>query len=188
MANVANSRYFSKGKTGSAIRDNGAGVTYGGTIGGTNVTLSLGKDGLATARKGNRVPTAADTGVDYTAKAISGGDFANIHTGRYLITGMIGYIAGVANTTLGTTGRVGSLQLSTNRRESVSTTLARTAGWNYVTGAFLTTPTANTTTFKAIDGSANIDRAARTTRSAPGNIYYIVGKVPTVKALSARTQ
>jgi len=186
MASTANSRYFAKGKTGNAIHDNGAAVIFGGNVSGTNVTKSMGIEGLGTVKS---TSTKVPLSLGWTRKGTTGGDFANIHVGKYLINGIVNYIAGVANTVLSKPGTPATThRWSTNRNESHRTELARTAGWNYVTGAFLTAPSVSAATFKSIDATSAVDRAARTTRSAPGNVYYIVGKTATTKALAARTQ
>lgn len=185
MANKAYTRYYVKGNTGNALHDGGTAVVLGGNVTGTNVTKSLTVSFLGSPKTGgSRVPNPASTSVDWTLKGISGGTFAGWHPA--LFYGYSTSIAGISNSILSRPGQSASTRRGINYKTTVSSVLQRAAGWNYVTGAFLTTPTAQVDTYKNGAGGSTIDTRAHASKATPGNIFFIVGKAPSTKAIPAR--
>jgi len=151
--------------SGQPIKNDGATVLFGGNIDSTNtVTNAPNKEifSLHTGSSGSRVPTPG--GQKPTFKPISAGAFASQKEGEYIIRRFTNEIAGIASTLLNSGasdfGRR-SIHLKENRR----TTLMVTAGWNFATGQFLTSPT------EQLDAFGN-DDAARPTRAVPGELVF----------------
>lgn len=116
------------------------------------------------------VPTQ-DTGA-YGAsgwKAInSNGSFGRVNARSYVIFQLmpVQLLANLSTTLLQTPGADTVTRRSINRNETIQTVKFVTAGWNYVTGKFLTTPSISVDSFGA-------DDAARPTRALPGGLVYV---------------
>lgn len=186
------SRYYVKGVTGNRIKDNGGAVIGNTTVATsqTNITAKLNVGDSTKRYSPGHIPladTAAGSGVGVD-RALTSGNYAKMTAGKYLIYRVTTEIAGIANVILRSGSSQIGLQRPINRLEAIRTRQQRAAGWNYVTGQLLSTPSVTADTFKAIDGTSNIDHAARPTRAVPGEFVYLTAaKTPVQKDYPART-
>lgn len=152
--------------SGQPVKDNGATVIYGGTADGKNVTqvLSSAVVGYHSGKHGSVVPSPVSHGTDPkgVSKAISANAFATMTAGKYVGKKYTGSQQAVS---LLESGAADFGRRSIHLNESRFTSLQISAGWNYVTGQFLSTPSTQTDSF----GS---DHAARPTRAVPGELQY----------------
>lgn len=179
---------YQKAITANSYKNKGGTVVFGGnanTTSGpiTNVpALSLNVANKAIGQTiGSQVISGGLTGVQ---KALSSGNLATMTKGRYVMTWLSGgYLAGVAARSFNTPANynINNIQ-SIHKKESYRSRLIVTAGWNYVTGRPLTTPTAQSDSF-------GNDDAARPSRAVPGE--FIIKKNnspdPSMMDYSAKT-
>ena len=131
---------------------------------------------------GPRQETGAP-GASGTVKALSAGNFAKTYARVYDIIGENTSLAGVASTVLDTPAGDRATAQAIDRSESNKTLKQVTAGWNYVTGRFLTTPTESNDSF-------GTDDASRPSRAIPGEFVIHQGfgaGAPTQKDYRAKT-
>jgi len=171
MANNKATTNITKAVSGSPYRDNGATVLYGGNIDSSS-TVTNAPDasivGHHSGKHGSVVPGPTTQG-DHPNLAVqqplAGGEFAKMRAGIYVVRKLTGQnLAGVSNTVL-ESGASNFGRRSIHLNEQQVTLLQITAGWNYVTGAFLSTPSTQTDSF-------GNDDAARPTRAVPGELQY----------------
>lgn len=183
-------RYYAKGVTGNRVKPNGGSVVGNTTIGSTqtNITAKLNVGDSSKRYAPGHVPNPGAASGLTTLLALSSGTYAKMTKGQYLMYRVTTQIAGIANVILRSgTSQIG-LQRPINRLEAIRTRQQRAAGWNYVTGQLLSTPSVTNDTFKSIDSSGNIDQAARPTRAVPGEFVYLTAsKTPVQKDIPART-
>lgn len=180
---------FVKSITGNLVKDNG-GTVYGRTsLTGSAMTAKVNPGVLVERSSNGHIPAAgsvASSGLG-VAKSLSGGTFGIVNVGKYIILRQSTYIANVSNNAF----RSGSSEAGRRKPiayiESIRTTGDRAVGWNYVTGALLSTPSVSNDTFKSIDGGAVVDQAARPTKAVPGEFVYLTAsKTPVQKDYPAK--
>lgn len=170
---VSLSRTFTTQAKAAPRRNRGGTVVNGGNVDGVNITVapSIKTFDVHSGKNGSRVPqqeTNATIAVGGhlrgTFQAVSG-DFAKMTAGRYIIVRYTNYLAGSSYTKLntGSAGNIG--HKSINYKDSFRTLKQVTAGWNYATGRFLTTPTVQLDSFGG-------DNAGSPTRANPGEYVY----------------
>lgn len=160
------------------VRNNSSFILHGGTLSNTSntATKTLATHNSHVGPHIVRVPLTT-----WTAKVTSGGTFANLARGKYVVQGYCNELAGVSNTLLSqagaTRGRRGIAPL-----ETIYTFKEITAGYNWATGAHLTNPSNVLSNF-------GTDDAARSSRSAPGEWAYHYGANtgPTIADYPAKT-
>lgn len=166
---VSLSRTFVSPAKSAPKRNKGATVVMGGNVDSNNVTVapSLKTMGIHTGKNGSVVPTpetnatiAAGGHLKGTFRAISG-DFAKMTGGRYIMMRYTNYVANNAQTLLNTGAAGNSGHKSINYKQKFRTLKQSAAGWNYVTGRFLTTPVVTLEDF-------GNDDAGTPTRAIPG--------------------
>lgn len=169
MGNPAKTN-FSKAKSGQPVKDNGATVLYGGNIDSSEAVTNAPDAsivGYHSGVHGSTVPgptTQGDHPNLSTAKPLSAGSFAKMTAGEYVMRKVSTKLAGAANTTL-QSGASDFGRRSIHFNEQQVTLLQVTAGWDYVTGQFKTTPSTQVDSFGR-------DDAARPTRAVPGELQY----------------
>lgn len=156
-------------KSNEPIRIASACIVGAGNVSGGYVTEapSIKTMGVHTGKHGSVVINpetdadiaSGDNRWGWTYKPVSAGNFANMQAGRYIIVRYTNYVAGVAYTKLNT-GSAGdgghkSIHHIQKRRTRMITA---TGGWNYNTGALLSTPNIAHDDFGA-DHAANVNRA-----------------------------
>jgi hypothetical protein len=147
----------------------------GGVIAGVkNGTIASGKfSKVGIARYNSTVFASVPYDGDDAGKSISAGSFAHDHS-RGIILTVTSEIAGQSDDTLKSAGSSPVLTASVHKLESVSTvktaTGIRTNKYNRYTGAWDNSYPATST-----DSFGN-DDAARSTRTAPGEFTYTLGK------------
>ena len=183
-------RYYGKAVTGNRVKVNGGSVVGNTSIASTqtNITARVALGDASKRYAPGHIPGANGASGVGLAKAISSGNYAKMTPGKYLIYRVTTEIAGIPNVILRSgTSQIG-LQRPINKLEAIRTRQQRAAGWNYVTGQLLSTPSVTNDTFKSIDGTGNIDQAARPTRAIPGEFVYLTAsKTPVQKDYPART-
>ena len=153
--------------SGQPVKDDGATVLYGGTADGNNVTQVKSADivGYHSGKHGAVVPSPVTHGTDPrgVAAAIPGNAHATMTAGKYLGYKYTG--TEQSNSALesgaGDFGNRRSIHFNGQRRSLLQVT----AGWNYSTGAFLSTPSVQLDQF-------GHDDAAHPTRAIPGELQY----------------
>jgi hypothetical protein len=180
---------YTKAISGNAYKNRGGTVVFGGNATTTttspftnNPALSLTVANKAIGQTiGSQVVASSTLGVQ---KALSSGNLATMTKGRYVMTWLSGgYLAGVAARSFNTPANYNINNLnSIHKKESIRSRLIVTAGWNYVTGRPLTTPTAQSDSF-------GNDDAARPSRSIPGEFIIKESnkRAASMKDYSAKT-
>ena len=157
--------------SGSTVRKNGGAVAYGNAASTSPITRNVTPAQCANAPSESRLTSypKQETGAPGASgiKTLISGDFAKLTAGRYVIVQNTAYLAGNANTTLKIPASA-YFNFPIAKRESRNTRKIVTAGWNYVTGQPLSTPTVTTDSF-------GNDEAARPTRAIPGEFVYDKG-------------
>jgi hypothetical protein len=166
-------------------KDDGATVLYGGNISGRSVTNAPSTSIVATPRKVNHIPSPSkQSGTERTwVTSGVGGDFAKMTPNRYLIYrhSQNQYLAGNTTTQLQTPHR-GLERISINGQTYTRTSLQRAAGWNYVTGKFLITPSSVKNTYTKANSALPLDQALNGTRAIPGTLRFGIGNKVGIKA------
>lgn len=132
-----------------------------------------------------KIPPASTAGASGITVCKSGLTFAKMTAGQYLILGDArqGYVGGSANTALSfpSAENATNVRRIIHRTESKYTRRIVTAGWNYVTGNYITYPTSASDSFST-------DDASRPTRAIPGEFVYLeTGQTPTQDNYDAKT-
>lgn len=159
----------------NAIKNNAAYIMNGGAV--TGSVTSAAFNSLHVGHGGGSILAS---GID-RLPAKQAGNFGKMVAGVYTIMRVSTTLAGLADTTLQTgAGNFG--RRSINYNESNYTLHAVSSSWNYVTGAFLTSPPPVSN-----DDFGN-DNAARPTRAIPGELQYQEGSnTPLQKDYAAKT-
>lgn len=180
---------YQKAISANAYKNRGGTVVFGGNATTTttspftnNPALSLTVANKAIGQTiGSQVVSGGLTGVQ---KALSSGDLATMAKGKYVMVWLSGgVLAGVAARQFNTPANYNINRLdSIHKKEAYRSRLIVTAGWNYVTGRPLTTPTAQNDSF-------GNDDAARPTRSIPGEFIIKESnkRAPSMKDYAAKT-
>lgn len=165
----------------------GATIVFGGNKASTSFVTNVPANRLVMSNPamgttiGSQVPTGGLTGCQ---KTLSAGNFATMAKGKYVMVWLSGgVLAGVAARQFLTPANYNINRLdSIHKSESRRTRLSVTAGWNYVTGKPLTTPTVQ------LDSFGN-DDAARPTRTLPGEFVIKESnkRAPSMKDYPAKT-
>lgn len=140
----------------------------------------------------SRLGVFASTPVDGTDtnEANSAGTFA-YNGGRLLAKRYSTTLSGVSNTTLLSGAARPDLRRRVNKTEStrnrLDTTLIRSGGFNIYTGKFVNNQTGAVVKPTVQLDSFNQDDAATPTASVPGELTYLVGKVPVNDNYKAKT-
>jgi len=165
-----------KAISGNAYKHNGATVLWGGAANTSQVNAPVTAapgNAIIGVRTGTQMATTLLIGSG--VKAAITGDFAKMTQGRYVMQGNTGYLAGNVSTKINTGGSLNSASRSIHWKENQRSLLQVTAGWNYVTGQFLTAPTSQNDTYKSIDGGAVVDQEDRPSRAVPGEFTFRYG-------------
>lgn len=161
-----------KAVSGSAYKNNGGTFLNATATRGNTVTATFGFTKYAfSGRRGNTIK------LDVYGTTVSAGGVFNRYS-RYMMS--VAYMSHFLGSTITYLGAYPILipvrtYARINRKESFRTLRRITAGWNYVTGAQLTAPTAATDTMESIDNSSTVDTAAYPTRAVPGEFAYQYG-------------
>lgn len=184
------SRYYTKGVTGNRIKPNGGSFVGYTSISSTqtNITAKVNVGDSSKRFSPGHVPNPGAASGITTVYGLSSGTYAKMTKGQYLAYRLTTQIAGIPNVILRAgTSQIG-LQRPINKLEAIRTRQQRAAGWSYVTGQLLSVPSVTNDTFKSIDGTGNIDQAARPTRAVPGEFVYLTAsKTPIQRDYPART-
>lgn len=168
-----------KAINGNSVRNNGGVVLGGGNIG-TNAPITN-----APSNKSMGVPNK--DGPSNTIGVNSTGVFTNRvfqYQGSHKFPGPLqtNEVAGVVDNDVVTPGNPASSPVDAiHDKVTQRSLLQRTAGWNWATGALLSTPTNQNDTYKSADGGSTVDYAAVPSRSVPGQLVYMQGS-PTPKS------
>lgn len=120
---------------------------------------------------------------------VTGGDFATMTEGRYIMRrggSNTEYLAGTANTTLRSGASDYGIRRSINARTVVRGPLTATAirhnQWSTVSGVWTTDPTDSTNGLGSVAGLATggVDHAANPTGLIPGELVYMAGNASTI--------
>ena len=177
---------YQKSVTANAYKNNSATILFGNRA--TGATNATNTPGLTLVGYGARVP-GAKVVTNYTQKSISGGVFAGMERGYYIMMRNQSRVAGTALAPLQSGGSFSQNNKSINYTIKQRSYLMVTAGWNYVTGRFLTTPTAQQDKFDegTFDGTG-ADLAGTPTRAVPGRLVYLqTGKNATAASYEDKT-
>lgn len=169
---------FIKITSGNPINDRG-GVIYGNTT--PNETTITANVNLGVAGRQKFMPghvplagSASASGVGLS-RALSSGNYALMTKAKFVMYLAASELAGIPNLIL----RPGNSKIGRSKPinyiEAFRTTQDIAAGWNYVTGALLSTPSVTNDTMKNIDGGAVVDQAAHPSRAVPGELVYLDG-------------
>jgi hypothetical protein len=164
------------GATHGGTRNNGATVVKGGNI---DSSLTVSNAPYTSVIDGQRTGygSAPNEGSSWNQKAISGGTWAQMVEGSYVIRKVTTSLAGVANTTLlfgnSDYGRR-SIHWKTSRRSYHITS------WDYVTGEATKDPDTN--------DAFGDDHAATPTRAVPGEYVFTDHAIPLSGALAVPLQ
>lgn len=163
---------YTASATSGGKKNNGGTILGAGTVVGTNFrTLSLIDTNIQGKTYGSKVivqtrtPYLTNNGPQvWVNKAIANGTLAKLAVGNYIGIRLAGTVAGIANSTL-LSGAGDFSRPKFNGITSIRSTLQSTAGWNYVTGRFLTTPVTQVDSF-------GYDKALQASRAVPGRLTY----------------
>ena len=154
--------------TGSTENKNRGAITNAGTIASKSVNVLLGK----TKELGT---PQLSTGMEGLHKSVSGGNFAKLIPGEYIIRRVSGKIAGVSNTAMLSGGSDHGQRRSIHYKENIATTFLTALSWTAGANGPTYSYTKSTTT-----ASVGTDGAARQGWGTPGEITYLAsGKTPT---------
>lgn len=171
-----------KAITANPVRNRGGTIIWGIASSSNAITASFGVTKVASnGLRGNRMTDGAYSRASNAAL----GPYNTLHPYPMLI----GYQLKLAGYTV-PFPRVASVLnpfCGMNRIESFRTIRRVTAGWNYTTGRFLTTPTSAYDAMESIDNSSNVDTASRPSRAVPGEFAYLTGK-PTATRTTYRAK
>lgn len=154
---------YTTARSGRPYRNNGATIPRAGAIE-SNSPITNAPDNVTQgyASRGVGGTTIVDTGA--TEKAVSSGTFArNMVAGQFVMM-RYGFIGG-SSTNFLNSGAADFGRRSIHYKEGIRTRKVVTAGWNYVTGQPLTTPSMSNDSFGQ-------DDAARPTRAIPGEFVF----------------
>ena len=161
----------------NSIHKNNGTVVMGGNVSATGPVTNA-PAGLVFARHQRAsYGSQITTNLDQVAKALSSGTLAKMVAGKYVMMGgnvttsLAGVDLAAAKTLSGNTG----VKHSIHSVEKVWTRRIVTAGWNYVTGKPLTSPTVNEDEYKNLDSGTYTDQAAHPSRAVPGEFVYMFG-------------
>jgi hypothetical protein len=141
-------------------------IYFGGTADGINATVVPARTTVGFGGRNQNGIMKVVTNL--TGKAISAGKFGVQEAGQYIIIGYMSRLASTDNSKLNRPAADFGRR-SINRLETAHTLLSRTAGWNYTTGAYLTTPSVSADNF-------GTDYEARSSRALPGRYaMYLSG-------------
>lgn len=177
---------YQKSITANAYKNNSATILFGNRA--TGATNATNTPGLTLVGYGARVP-GAKVVTNYTQKSISGGVFAGMERGYYIMMRNQTRVAGTALTVLQSGAGDFAQKRSINWTIKQRSYLVVTTGWNYVTGRLLGTPTAQQDKFDegTFNGTGN-DLAATPTRAIPGRLVYLqTGKNATAASYEDKT-
>lgn len=170
------------------IKDGASGATivFGGNKASNSFVTNVPENRLVMSNPamgttiGSQVIASATTGVQ---KTLSSGSLASMTKGKYVMVWLTTTLAGVAARQFLTPANYNINRLrSIHYSESMRSRLSVTAGWNYVTGRPLTTPTVQLDSF-------GTDDAARPSRTLPGEFVIKESnkRAPSMKDYPAKT-
>lgn len=159
---------------GQPVKRDGGTVMVGGTIANTRwKKIDYGNKAFSNGAN----PAEASANIQ---KAADSRSFGVMSVGKWVIVQACSEIGGVADTSLLKPGQSTSRN-SIYYREGITTTKQNTAGFNWATGAYLTTPDVSTDSY-------GTDNSARVTWSAPGKLFVQTEpSAPLVLSYKART-
>jgi len=134
---------------------------------------------LAEASVGAKADPEAKEDATYTHKPLTAGVYGNFEEGVFILKKVTTTISRVANTLLQSGASDFNKIRSIHFSESIRTLLQVTAGWNFVTGQFLTDPGVQLDVWHTPGPGTIPDDAARPTRAVPGEFTFMEGgKLP----------
>lgn len=163
--------------TGSAQVQDGGMTIYGGTIVGSRMST---RGVSETAQLGTPVLTSS---MDNLHAAISGGNFALMTKGKYVVKRVTTELAGSANTALLSGSSEHGNRRSINYAESFAQTFLHSLTWTSDAEGMPTfsfTKSTNT-------ASVGVDSEGRSTRTAPGELVYGLAQGAITDDYSAKT-
>lgn len=165
------------GASHGGTRNNGATILKGGDIDNSGTVTNAPYEAIVSPNNTQGHGSKVNEGSSWNQKAVTGGTFAKMAAGSYVMRKVATTLAGVANTVLlfGSSdfGRR-AIHLKTTRRSYHITS------WNYVTGA--------ATKGAATNDSFGADHAATPTRAVPGELVYTDHAIPKSGALAVPKQ
>jgi hypothetical protein len=195
MANLS-IRHVNPANSGNPVRNYGGSILFGRSSSNSNVTQAITNNVAATGlslivgprRVETIAPSSAITGgherMVCVARADNAGTFGKLNPGKYVVMGLPLFLGGIAAPVnngiqgMGTSSRPQSLYPQT----SIWAQQMRKAGWNYVTGQFLTPASSIRETFPSTTGTpSGVDTSAYETRSAQAPYRMFTGAKNPVK-------